>query len=114
MQSDRAYCSCREASSFATLGWIQMRKSDVAVREKTLCSPYRKKRPQKKCHLSDKMCRFSDNLPRCQASLANQLSHINWRGIIFLFPDVHSPSLWLSFLVSRQDMREKRQIMALP
>ena len=27
------YLSCRQASSFATLDWIQMRKRDVLVRE---------------------------------------------------------------------------------
>lgn len=33
------------------------------------------------CHLSVKIDRFSDNLPRCQAPLEDELSHIIWRGI---------------------------------
>ncbi len=35
----------------------------------------------KECHLSVKKGRFPDNLPRCQALLANRLSRIMWRGI---------------------------------
>jgi len=34
------------------------------------------------CHLSDKNERFLDNLPRCQAPLANRFSHIIWRSIV--------------------------------
>ena len=34
-----------------------------------------------RCHLSDKIDRFSDNLPRCQALLEDQLSRITWRDI---------------------------------
>jgi hypothetical protein len=33
------------------------------------------------CHLSVKIDRFSDNLPRSQALLEDQLSHIMWRGM---------------------------------
>jgi hypothetical protein len=33
------------------------------------------------CHLSGKIYGFSENLPRCQALSADQLSHIIWRGI---------------------------------
>ena len=36
------------------------------------------------CHLSVKMYRFSDNLPRCQARLEDELSHIKWRSINFI------------------------------
>ncbi len=52
------------------------------------------------CHLSNKIYRFSDNLPRCQVILENQLSHITWRAIFFLFRCTHSPSV----LTLRQDM----------
>jgi hypothetical protein len=30
------------------------------------------------------MYRFSDNLPRCQARLVDELSHIKWRSINFI------------------------------
>jgi hypothetical protein len=50
------------------------------------------------CHLSVKIDHFSDNLPRCQALLADQLSLITWRGIIFLFRNTRSSSICLSFL----------------
>lgn len=33
------------------------------------------------CHLSVKMYRFSDNLPRCRARLADELSRTSWRCI---------------------------------
>jgi hypothetical protein len=39
------------------------------------------------------MYHFSDNLPRCQARLEDQLSRITWRDIIFLFRD--TVSLWI-------------------
>lgn len=34
-----------------------------------------------RCHLSDKIGGFSDNLPRCQARSADQVSRIYWRCI---------------------------------
>src|SRR5438034_10475220 len=34
------------------------------------------------CHFSVKIDLFSDNLPRSQALLEDQLSHITWRGIV--------------------------------
>src|SRR5260221_14478474 len=37
------------------------------------------------CHLSDKKCRPSDNVPRCQALSAACLCHIIWPDIIFFF-----------------------------
>jgi hypothetical protein len=66
--------------------------------ETTLCF----QRP--KCHLSGKIYRLPDNLPRCQALGAGYLSRIMWRDIIFLFRGAHSSSIWLSFLASGQDM----------
>jgi hypothetical protein len=49
------------------------------------------------CHLSDKIYRFSENLPRSQALLENQLSCITWRDTIFLFQDVHNSSIVMLF-----------------
>ena len=46
------------------------------------------------CHLSVKIYRFSENLPRCQAHSEDQLSSITWRNLIFLFQGIHSSSIW--------------------
>ncbi len=40
---------------------------------------------QQGCVRTDKNYRFSDNLPRSQALLEDQLSRITWRDLIFLF-----------------------------
>ena len=64
-------------------------------------TPLRKVRNRGKAvrcyHLSVKIYRFSDNLPRCQALSADQLSLITWRDIIFLFWSTHSSSVLALF-----------------
>ncbi len=63
-----------------------------------------------KCHLSDTNYRFSDNLPRSQALLEDQLSRITWRDIMFLFRSTVSLIYLALFFAPRQDMQEKRQV----
>jgi hypothetical protein len=56
------------------------------------------------------MYHFSDNLPRCQARLEDQLSRITWRDIIFLFRDTVSLIYLALFFAPRQVIQEKRQV----